>query len=103
VLDPGGLVCVNAQVMYYPTKVGTMRGTLSTPEERAKWPASEKRRFDNLKGFFDKGIDPYAVMLAEAYLLNFFTSREEGANAYEPPFEVLRCLAQDKSSAPVLN
>ena len=28
------LVCVNAQVMYYPTKVGTMRGTLSTPEER---------------------------------------------------------------------
>ncbi len=29
-----------------------------------------------------------------AYLFNFFTSREEGANAYEPPFEVLRCLAQ---------
>lgn len=26
------LVCVNAQVMYYPTKVGTMRGTLSTAE-----------------------------------------------------------------------
>ncbi len=24
-----------------------------------------------------------------AYLFNFFTSREEGANAYEPPFEVL--------------
>lgn len=60
------LVCVNAQVMYYPTKVGTMRGTLSTPEERAKWPASERQRFDNLKAFFDKGIDPYAVMLAEA-------------------------------------
>ena len=60
------LVCVNAQVMYYPTKVGTMRGTLSTPEERAKWPASEKQRFDNLKAFFDKGVDPYAVMLAEA-------------------------------------
>src|ERR1700745_171209 len=37
------LVCINAQVMYYPTKVGTLRGTLSTPEERAKWPASEKQ------------------------------------------------------------
>ena len=24
------LVCINAQVMYYPTKVGTMRGTHST-------------------------------------------------------------------------
>jgi hypothetical protein len=60
------LVCINAQVMYYPTKVGTLRGTLSTPEERAKWPASEKQRFENLKAFFDKGIDPYAVMLAEA-------------------------------------
>ena len=26
------------------------------------------------------------------YLFNFFTSREEGENAYEPPFEVLRDL-----------
>ncbi len=60
------LVCINAQVMYYPTKVGTMRGTLSTAEERAKWPPSEKQRFENLKQFFDAGIDPYALMLAEA-------------------------------------
>ena len=60
------LVCVNAQVMYYPTKVGTMRGTLSTAEERAAWPASEKQRFQNLKTFFDAGVDPYAIMLAEA-------------------------------------
>jgi uncharacterized lipoprotein YddW (UPF0748 family) len=60
------LVCINAQVMYYPTKVGTMRGTLSTPEERAKWPESEKQRFKNLKTFFDAGVDPYAVMLAKA-------------------------------------
>jgi hypothetical protein len=60
------LVCVNAQVMYYPTTVGTMRGTLSTPDERADWPASEKQRFENLKAFFDADIDPYAVMLAEA-------------------------------------
>lgn len=59
------LVCINAQVMYYPTKVGTMRGTHSTPEERAKWPASEKQRFANLKAFFDAGVDPYAIMLAE--------------------------------------
>ncbi|MBP86607.1 MAG: hypothetical protein CMJ64_07825 [Planctomycetaceae bacterium] len=59
------LVCINAQVMYYPTKVGTMRGTHSTPEERAKWPASEKQRFANLKAFFDGGVDPYAIMLAE--------------------------------------
>ena len=28
------------------------------------------------------------------YLFNFFTSREEGSNAYEPPFEVLRDLEQ---------
>ena len=39
---------------------------MSTPEERAKWPASEKQRFENLKAFFDAGVDPYAVMLAEA-------------------------------------
>jgi hypothetical protein len=62
------LVCVNAQVIYYPTKVGTMRGALSTSEERAAWPASEKQRFANLKTFFEDGVDPYAVMLSEARL-----------------------------------
>ena len=30
------------------------------------------------------------------YLFNFFTSREGGAAAYEPPFEVLRDLATPK-------
>jgi hypothetical protein len=60
------LVCVNAQVMYYPTQVGTMRGALSSPAERAQWPASEKQRFTNLQAFFDNGVDPYAIMLAEA-------------------------------------
>ena len=60
------LVCVNAQVMYYPTKVGTMRGTLSTPEERGRWPASETQRFENVKRFFEADVDPFAVMLAEA-------------------------------------
>ena len=59
------LICVNAQVMYYPTKVGTMRGTLSTPTERAQRPASERQRFKNLQAFFDAGTDPYAIMLAE--------------------------------------
>lgn len=29
-------------------------------------PPSEKQRFANLKAFFDNGVDPYAVMLAEA-------------------------------------
>jgi len=59
------LVCINAQVMYYPTKVGTMRGTHSTAKERAKWPAAETQRFANLKAFFDADVDPYAIMLAE--------------------------------------
>ena len=60
------LVCINAQVMYYPTEVGTMRGTLTPPEERSAWPASEQQRFKNMRVLFDAGIDPYAVMLAEA-------------------------------------
>ncbi|MEZ6059889.1 MAG: family 10 glycosylhydrolase [Planctomycetaceae bacterium] len=60
------LVCIDAQVMYYPTKVGTMRGTLSTDEERESWPDSEKQRFENMKNFFDAGHDPYAIMLEEA-------------------------------------
>jgi hypothetical protein len=60
------LVCINAQVTYYPSKVGTLRGALSTPAERDGWPASEKQRFENLKRFFDAGVDPYAIMLAES-------------------------------------
>ena len=60
------LVCINAQVMYYPTKIGTMRGTQCTPEQREKWPATEKQRFATMKRFFDTGVDPYAIMLAEA-------------------------------------
>jgi hypothetical protein len=35
-------VCINAQVLYFPTRVGTLRGTLSTPEEREKWPEGER-------------------------------------------------------------
>jgi Tol biopolymer transport system component len=60
------LVCINAQVMYYPTEVGTMRGDLSTPDERARWPESERQRSENLRRFFEAGVDPYAVILAEA-------------------------------------
>lgn len=59
------LVCVNAQVMYYPTRVGTMRGTLSTEAERAAWSAHERQRFQNMEAFYGAGIDPYAVLLAE--------------------------------------
>lgn len=59
------LVCVNAQVMYYPTRVGTMRGTLSKAEERAQWPVSEQQRFKNVQELFNSGVDPYALMFAE--------------------------------------
>ena len=40
---------IDAQVMYYPTEVGTMRGADSTPEERAAWPESEKWRHGNVE------------------------------------------------------
>jgi GNAT superfamily N-acetyltransferase len=60
------LVCVGAQAMYYPTRVGTMRGALSSPEERAKWPASERQLSENLQRFLQANVDPHAVMLAEA-------------------------------------
>jgi hypothetical protein len=60
------LVCVNAQVVYYPTKVGTLRGMDCTPNERRSWPASEQQRFRNVQAFLDAGVDPYAVLLAEA-------------------------------------
>lgn len=60
------LVCVNAQVMYYPTKVGTERGKNSTADEQQKWPESQRQLFDNLQRFFADGVDPYAILLAEA-------------------------------------
>ena len=60
------LLCVNAQVMYYPTKVGTMLGTLSTAEERAKWLPANRQWFDNLQKFVADDVDPWAIMLAEA-------------------------------------
>jgi len=60
------LICVGAQAMYYPTRVGTMRGALSSPAERAKWPASEKKLSENLQRFIEANVDPHAVMFAEA-------------------------------------
>ena len=60
------LVCINAQCMYYPTKIGDRRGTLATPAERAKWPQYEQQRFRNVEGMFAAGVDPYALLLAEA-------------------------------------
>lgn len=88
------LVCINAQVMYYPTKIGTMRGALSTPEEREKWPASEKQRFQNLKNFFDAGVDPYAIMLEETRrrgkeaLLTFRMNDDHGNDFLRTQFRV---------------
>ena len=60
------LVCTNAQVMYYPTKVGTMLGSLATPEEKKKLPRNIQQWISNLNHFVDRGIDPWAVMVAEA-------------------------------------
>ncbi|MEC7557281.1 MAG: hypothetical protein VYA32_08895 [Planctomycetota bacterium] len=60
------LLCVNAQVMYYPTKVGTMLGSLATPEEKKKLPRNIQQWISNLNHFVKRGIDPWAVMVAEA-------------------------------------
>lgn len=60
------LLCLNAQVTYYPSRTGTMRGTRSTPAERAAWPRREQQRFENIQAFYDAGVDPYAVIFAEA-------------------------------------
>ena len=60
------LVCINAQCMYYPTKIGDRRGTLATPAEAAKWPQSEQQRFRNVEAMFAQGVDPYALLLTEA-------------------------------------
>ena len=56
------LVCINAQVMYYPTKTGTMIGTPPAP---AGEDGGSQQFLANLKAFYDAGVDPYAVMLAE--------------------------------------
>ncbi|HTU26406.1 MAG TPA: family 10 glycosylhydrolase [Pirellulales bacterium] len=60
------LVNINAQVTYYPSQVGDMRGRLSPPAEREKWPAWEKQRFASVEAMFAQGVDPFALLLAEA-------------------------------------
>ena len=61
------LICINARAMYYPSKVGTMRGTLASPEERKKWEfPTEQQRFRNVEAMFAQGVDPYTLILAEA-------------------------------------
>lgn len=80
------LVNVLAQSMYYPTKVGTMRGTLSSPDDRAKWSAWETQRFANMQEFFARGEDPYAILLARARqrgLEAMLSFRVNDAHGYE--------------------
>ena len=60
------LLCVNAQVMYYPTRVGTMLGSLATTEQKKKLPRNTQQWIANLNHFVNRGIDPWAVMVAEA-------------------------------------
>lgn len=60
------LVCANAQVLYFPTRVGTQRGTLSSAEDRARWSPHERQRFETVERFFGAGTDPYAVIVNEA-------------------------------------
>jgi len=61
------LLCLNAATMYYPTKVGTMRGALTPRDQRAeKWPRREQQRVENIERFFAQGIDPFALMFSEA-------------------------------------
>jgi hypothetical protein len=43
-------------------------------------------------GYIDAGAKLMEQGADGVYLFNFFTSREEGANAYEPPFECFREL-----------
>lgn len=54
------LVCINAQCTYYPSKVGTMCGSLLSPEQRQGKPFLR-----NLDAMFAQGVDPYALLLAE--------------------------------------
>lgn len=88
------LVCVNAQVMYYPTKVGTQRGMLSTAEERGKWPDSQRQLFENLQRFEAAGVDPYAVLIAAAQragreaLLTFRVNDDHGNDFLRTQFWV---------------
>jgi len=60
------LLCVNAQVLFYPSKVGTMIGSVMSADDRKGLPAHVQQWIVNLEGFHASGVDPYAVILAEA-------------------------------------
>jgi len=60
------LVGIGSRATYYPSEVGTMYGTQCTPEQQANWPAYAQQWYANMNGFYGAGIDPYAVILAEA-------------------------------------
>ena len=60
------LVCVGAKVTYYPSKLGTLRGSISSLEDRSKWSDYEHQRFANMTSFFAAGVDPYQVIIARA-------------------------------------
>jgi hypothetical protein len=62
------LVCINAQVTYYPSKVGTMLGSLFSAERRAQVQKDPVGRhlLGNIEGFYARGVDPYAVIISHA-------------------------------------
>ena len=60
------LICVNAQVMYYPSRIGTMVGSLVSAETRKAWPPTTGQWVENLEGFYARGADPYATMIDQA-------------------------------------
>jgi len=60
------LMCLNAQVTFYPSKVGSMIGARNTPEQRKTWPKEHILWIETLKKMYAAGVDPYAEMLAEA-------------------------------------
>ena len=89
------LVCINYQVMLYPTRVGTMLGTFHaakgdgfvSPEDLKVWLA-------NLNKFYDAGVDPYAIMLEETKrrgreaLLSFRMNDDHGGEGQTTRFWV---------------
>lgn len=62
------LVCINAQVTFYPSKVGTMLGSLFSADRRAQVQLDPLGRhlLGNLEGFYARGVDPYAVIFGHA-------------------------------------
>ena len=60
------LLCINAQGTFYPSRVGTMVGALQSGEARDKWEPTSRQFVLNLEACYQKGIDPYAVVIKRA-------------------------------------